>query len=395
MIWTPILAFAVVAAVFGIGDVFAAKTKGLVSSMITVIILFLIFGSCLHLLPADLLNQAGLMTIIPTFGMALILVNLGSTLNLNDLKREWKTILVSLAGVIGIIIIYSTVGAAFAGHDLALVAMAPTAGGMAATMMLTEAASHANRPELGAFAASVLALQMLVGLPIASLCLKKEANRFLSVGGHKMDAAVSAVTQINIRLLPPTPKLLDVPSIHLARLAIVGALAMWCTQLTGISTGVTYLVGGIIFGALGVVEPGALRRAGGEGLLMLATYASVAASFVSMTISQFGEMLIPVVGLLLLAAVGITIVSVVVGKLLKWSPWLSIAVGISCMFGYPVTYAVAMEASAGAVKDKGFTEAEEKRVIDHLLPKMIVAGTVSVSIASVLLAGAIIPKIFG
>lgn len=128
---------------------------------------------------------------------------------------------------------------------------------------------------------------------------------------------------------------------------------------------------------------------------MLATYASIAASFVSMTFAQFGKLLIPVIGLLLMGAVGVIILTVIIGKFLKWSPWLSIAVGISCMFGYPVTYSIAMEISAGVCKGKNFTQVEEQRVVDYLMPKMIVAGTVSVSIASVLLASTIIPIVFG
>ncbi len=395
MTWTPILAFAVVAAVFGVGDVIAAKTKGIVSSMITVIIILLCLGGGLHFLPPDLMEQSGLMSLIPTFGMALILVNLGSMLNLNDLKREWKTVLISLAGVLGIAAIFLLAGVPLFGREQTLVAMAPTAGGMAATMMLTEAAHNAGRPDLAAFVAAVMALQMLVGIPISSFCLRKEALRFLDAGGHKQDVHTGNGKQINIRIIPKTPAALDIPSIHLARLAIIGFVSMLCTQYTGLSTGVTFLVGGILAGALGLVEPGALKTAGGEGLLMLATYASIAASFVSMTFAQFGKLLIPVIGLLLMGAVGVIILSTIIGKFLKWSPWLSIAVAISCMFGYPVTYSIAMEISAGVCKGKNFTDEEEQRVVDYLLPKMIVAGTVSVSIASVLLASTIIPVVFG
>lgn len=395
MSWSPILAFAIVAIAFGVGDVVAAKTRGIISSVLVAILLFLVFGGGLKVLPADLMDTSGLMSLIPTFGMALILVNVGSMLDLNDLKREWKTVLVSLAGIIGIVALYMTVGSLIFGHDRAMVAMAPTAGGMAAAMMLTTAANEAGRADLSGFVAAILALQILVGLPIASLCLRKEANRFIDANGHKLENGKGAGGQISIRIVPPTPKLLDTPTIHLARVALVGFVAYTVTQLTGIATGITYLVGGILFAALGVIEPGAVRKAGAEGLLMLATYASVCASFVSMTLAQFGGMLPAVIGLLLLGAVGVSIFSVLVGKLLKWSPWLSIAVGIACMFGYPVTYAVAMEVSQGVVQGKNFTEEEEKRVVQHLLPKMIVAGTVSVSIASVLLAGAVAPVLFG
>lgn len=179
MTWSPILAFAIIALAFGIGDVIAAKTRGVISSVLVAILLFLIFGSTLKVLPADLMEQSGLMSLIPTFGMALILVNVGSMLDLNDLKREWKTVIISLAGVAGLVTIYLTAGTLIFGKEYALSAMGPASGGMAATMILTAAANEAGRADLAGFVASVMALQVLIGLPIASFCLRKEANRFL------------------------------------------------------------------------------------------------------------------------------------------------------------------------------------------------------------------------
>ncbi len=391
---TPILAFAIVAAAFGVGDIVAQKTKGYISSVLVAILLFLVFGGTLHLLPGDLMNQSGLMAIIPTFGMGLILVNVGSMLNLNDLRAEWKTVLVSLAGVIGVVILDLTVGNLIFGQDQSLAAIAPTAGGMAATMMLTAQAEAAQRPELGAFIAAVMALQVLVGLPIASVCLRKSAGLFIARGGHKA-ADQATEKRAALRLLPPTPPMLDSPHIHMARAAIVAALALLCTNLTGIPNGITYLVFGMLATAIGLIDPGCMRTAGVEGLLMLATFASVTASFVSMSLADFGKMLIPVFGLLLIAAVGVILCSALVGKLLKWDVYLSIAVGMTCMFGYPVNYAVATEVAAGVVRGKGFSPEEEARVLNYVLPKMIISGVVSVSIASVVIAGVVGPVLFG
>lgn len=393
MTWMPILSFAVIAAVLGIGDLVASKTKGIISSVIVAILIFLVFGGCLHLLPHNLMEQSGLVSLIPTFGMGLILVNVGSLLDLNELRTEWKTVLVSLGGVIGIVIVDFTLGIVFFGREQALCAAVPTAGGMAATMLLTEAANHAQRADLASFAAAVMAFQILIGLPISSVCLRKEALGFLAAGGHKIECEKGR-RRINYRILPKPPKIMDVPSFHLARLAIVGALAQLCSRVTGISTGVTFLLFGAVFGAVGFLEKGSLRTAGGEGLLMLATYASITASFVGMNLVQFGRMLIPVGGLLLLGAVGVIAVSSLMGYLLKWGPWLSIAVGLSCMFGYPSTYAVATEVAAGVTRGQDFTPEEEKRILDHLLSKMLIAGMVSVSLASVILAGIIIPILF-
>lgn len=395
MAWSPLLAFAVITLLFGIGDLIAAKTKGVVSSIIVVIIVLLIFGGGLGLLPEDLFAQSGLLSLIPTFGMGLILVNLGSMLDLKDLKREWKTALVALAGVVGVVALQFSLGSFLFGKAQAMAASAPTAGGMAATMLLTQAANDAGQPDMAAFVAAVMALQVLIGLPIASFCLRKEASRFIASGEYKVATVQAEGKDGPIRLLPPTPKTLDVPSIHFARLAVVAVLAQAVTKLTGISTGITFLVGGILFAAIGIVDARALMKAGGESLLMLATYASVVTSFVSMSFSKFGAMLIPVLGLLVIGAVGVIIVASIVGKILHWTPWLSIAVGLCCMLGYPITYAVAMEVANGAVEGKDFSEGEKQNVVNYLLPKMIVSGTVSVSIASVILAGIVIPILFG
>ena len=110
MNFTPIIAFAAIALTFSVGDYIAVKTRGVVSSIITAIIVFIVLGGVLKFLPADLMEISGLVAVIPTFGMALILTNLGSTLDNNELKNEWKTILISLAGIAGIVVLCGTLG---------------------------------------------------------------------------------------------------------------------------------------------------------------------------------------------------------------------------------------------------------------------------------------------
>ncbi len=394
MTWLPIMAFTAVAVIYAIGDYVAVKTKGVVSSILVAIALLLLFGGTLQLLPGDLMELSGLSGMIPTFGMGLILVNVGSLMNLNDMRKEWKTVVISLAGIGGIILLDLTFGTAVFGREKALTAIPPTAGGAAVTMLISEAAQEAGRPDLGSFAAAVTALQVLIGLPVASFCLRKAAKAFIEDGGHKRDEKTGG-KEIDLRIFPRlTGALANSGTMHFARLGVVAVLAQLCTNVTGISTGVTFLVFGIIAGALGIVEKGSLRTAGGEGILMLATYAYVASSFVTMKFSDFGELLVPVLGLLVIGAAGVIALSAAAGRLLKWNPYLAVAVGVACLFGYPVTYAVAMEVAQGVTKDAGFTKEEEQRVVDYLLPKMLVAGVVSVSLTSVILGGMIIPFLF-
>ena len=65
------------------------------------------------------------------------------------------------------------------------------------------------------------------------------------------------------------------------------------------------------------------------------------------------------------------------------------------MLGYPVTYAVAMEVVNGAAFGKNYTPEEMENMTNYVLPKMLISGVVSVSVASVLLASAVAPYIFG
>ena len=394
MNFTPIIAFAAIALTFSVGDYIAVKTRGVVSSIITAIIVFILLGGVLKFLPADLMEISGLVAVIPTFGMALILTNLGSTLDINELKNEWKTILISLAGIAGIVVLCGTVGQMIFGREYALSSIAPISGGIVATMISSDTANAAGRSDIAGFVASIMAIQKLVGLPISSFCLRKAAARYIDAGNLTKTLENAAKKKINIKFVPDFPKTMDSPTTHFARLSIVAALSQGFAGISGINATICYLIFGALGSATGILEKNCLKKAGGDGVMLLATYAYVTSSFLSMTFSQFANILVPVFGLLILGAIGIAILGSLAGKLLKWDPYLSIATGLSCMFGYPVTYAVAMEVVTGAKMERNLSEEETQRLTDHLLPKMIIAGVTSVTVASVIIADIITPYIF-
>ena len=71
--WSPIMAFAMLALAFTIGDYVSSKTKGIIASILTVDILFLIFGGILHILPPDLVQINFMVQITGAIGLALVL----------------------------------------------------------------------------------------------------------------------------------------------------------------------------------------------------------------------------------------------------------------------------------------------------------------------------------
>ena len=61
---------------------------------------------------------------------------------------------------------------------------------------------------------------------------------------------------------------------------------------------------------------------------------------------------------------------------------MSIAIGSTCNYGFPGTYVISKEVAKAA----GDSVDEQEKILNAILPKMLVAGFITVSIASVLLA---------
>ena len=77
------------------------------------------------------------------------------------------------------------------------------------------------------------------------------------------------------------------------------------------------------------------------------------------------------------ACISEKIITFVLKKILKYSWGLSMALGISCMFGFPGTFIISEEVAAA----QSANEEEREYLLSHILPKMLVAGFTTVTIA--------------
>ena len=76
------------------------------------------------------------------------------------------------------------------------------------------------------------------------------------------------------------------------------------------------------------------------------------------------------------------VLGTLVGKLVGMSWQMACAIGSTCLFGFPGTYIVTNEVVNAIATD----EKEKQLMLDHMMPKMLIAGMVTVSICSVLIA---------
>ena len=398
--WNPVTCFMVCVLIYVAGEQLSRLSKGNISSLMFASFFFLI--GFWTILPDDVTTKTGLPALASNFVVALLITNLGAKISLEELLAEWKTVAIAVLGLGGIALVAFTVGTWMFGQEYALTAAPPISGGTIAGVMVQAAAAEAGRPELGAFAVLVLSFQKFFGMPIATLGMKKEASRKLAAGDFDRDISVSSGLKLpSMRIFGETPAYFKSDNSYLFKLAFVATLA----NLVGLSTripgdgpanywlnpNIAYLLFGLIFARIGFLEKDSLAKSHSGGLGNLALMIMLPGSLAKVTPSGLLEMIFPLFGMLAMSTVGIVFIAVIVGKVVGYSPYISAAIACTCMIGYPGTEILTNEV-VNSYTD--ITPEQRERMSNYLMPKIIVGGFATVTVASVIFAGIICPMIF-
>ena len=386
-----ITALLIIAVVYAIGDFVSQKTKAIFSMLFVSGIIFMVafwFG-----VPKTLFEDAAIvklsLALIPT-----LMVHMGTLMRLKDLREEWKTVIIALSAIVFASIALFLIGSPVIGREFAVPAAGPISGGVVATLIMSEAAKAKGLETVLVFLTLLLVLQNFVGLPIASICLSREGRRlrdvFRTEGILKGD--LSQKSQANNddnerkwKFIPETPKELQTPFILIMKTMLVGWLAVMVSKLLGgvIDKFVMALIFGIVFYEIGFLEPKILTKANSEGFTLFALLVPIFMNLNKATPSMVISLIVPIALSFAVAVIGIAISSVILSKVFRYSWEMSLAIGVCCLFGFPGTFIVSQEV-ANAV---GETPAEKEFVLTKILPKMLVSGFTTVTIASVFLAG--------
>ena len=384
-----ILAAAIIFVVFAVGDIISAKSRAIVSMLLVASVVFLagfwtgIFPSTMFA-DSTLLSMSGLL-------VTMLLVHLGTTIKLRDFGAQWRTVIVAALACIAISVAVYFLGQLFIDRQLALVGAPILSGGVVATLQMQEMANKAELPQLAVFATLVMCAQGFVGYPVASLCLKSEARRLkakLDAGELKADASASAAQAAAAgrkKLIPALPDKYNTPNAIIAKVIVVALLSVWVSSLfhDAINKLVWCLVFGVLCKELGFLDEDALGKARASGIVMPVITLTIFTNLASATPQMVGDMLVPLLVCVVLGTAAFAVVSALVGKLFGYSWQMSVAIGSSCLFGFPGTVIISNEVS----ESTGTTPEERAAINAQIMPKMLVAGMVTVSITSVLVAG--------
>lgn len=383
---TAILSAAVIFVVFAAGDMISAKTKAIVSMLLVASVVFLagfwtnIFPSTLFA-DSTLLSMAGLL-------VTMLLVHLGTTIKLRDFGAQWRTVIISALACVAISVAVYFLGQLIVDRGFALVGAPILSGGVVATLQMTEMANNASRPELAVFATLVMCAQGFVGYPVASLCLKSEAKRLkrdIDAGSVTLAPVNAAQTATRKKLIPALPAKYNTPNTIIAKVILVALLSTWVSSLfhDAVNKLVWCLIFGVLLKELGFLDEDALGKANATGIVMPIITLSIFTNLASATPEMVGSMVVPLLVCVVIGTIAFSLASILVGKLFGYSWQMSMAIGSSCLFGFPGTVIISNEVS----ESTGTTEEEKAYISAQIMPKMLVAGMVTVSITSVLVAG--------
>jgi hypothetical protein len=392
LIMSQMLALVIITFILFIGDAVAIRTRAWVPSIFISAILFLV--GYWTFFPQNIVELAGVPPVVATMIMYLIITNMGTLLSVRELMDQWKTILIAISGILGIIAVLLGIGTFLFGFETVVVATPPLVGGLVSSLIMSEGASAAGLTSLSVLAIVIYVAQGFAGYPLTSIMLKKEGSRLLQkyrngeITSQKPAEQTSTVPdQQELKLFENLPEKYNTDFFKFFRLAFVAFLAFLTSALFApvveISPFVLCLLFGIIARSLGFLEKHTLQKANGFGFAIMALMLFILDGLKNATPSMMMELLYPLIGCIVLGVIGMYLFSFVMGKILKVSKEMAFAVSLTALYGFPADYIITNEVIKSLTQD----ETERDMLTSHMLPPMLVAGFITVTIVSVILAG--------
>ncbi|MCI6974526.1 MAG: hypothetical protein MR915_03425 [Oscillospiraceae bacterium] len=377
-------AFTALLLVFAISEILAKVTKGWVPSVLVIMILMLV-GFSTGLFPKTIIDDAGVSDALFKVACGLLVTHLGTLISRKEMAAQWKTVIISLMGVASIAVICLSLGTALFGFDNAIAAAPPLAGGAIATAMMSSAATESGKTSAALVAIVCLSLQGLVGYPLTSFCLKKETKRLTKLyrnGEFKASTAASEDKKDEKK------KRATSTTIILLKLALITLAAYWIDYATKgyIPMYVVCLLLGFAAHELKLVETDALHEASSYGFIMTALMMGLFKTLASSGTDGIASVVGIAAALVAFATVAMGLMALLASKIFRQSFFMCYAIVLNAFSGFPINMLITTEAININTEEGD----ERDNITAEIMPKMLVAGFVCVTIVSVLLAGILV-----
>ena len=379
--------FMIVLIVFALGDIVGKITKGKLSGMMVVMLLFLV-GFLTKLFPADIIDQGGL-TALSKLAIAMVLFNMGTTLNVKQLIKEWRTVLMAALCMLASCLVMLLVSPII-GFDTVLVGMPVINGAAMATSLMASAAAEKGLATAAALCAVIYSVQKFVGAPIASAMGIRYGKKLLKAYREnpaqfkKQETGNGASAKVSF-----ADKHKEWYSANVM-MALVAA-GSWVAHILGDLTPINYSIWALLLGvacaASGLVPTKPLQKSNSYGLMMVAVFGSIIPSLAKVSLSDLGTMAFQTIVLFIAALIGVALVGWVLPTWkLVGDKDLAVGIGVEQFLGFPSNVVICREVGDAV----GETPEEKAFIEDTLNVPYVVGGITVITVLSTMLAGFVI-----
>ena len=375
--------------IFAVGDILAVATKAKMSSVFVALMLFLI-GFLTGILPKDIIDQARL-TQLASWASVFVVFHMGTTINLGELFKEWRTVAMSclamLVAIVSILIVIPLIG-----KEAAIVSIPVVNGGIIATQIMVDGATEKGLALAAALGTIVYAVQKFVGTPPASFFGLKEAEALLSEHRKRKAQGLSAAGARPAEEQKTKNTIYDVLGLdkYYTHFVCLGSVAFfgWLAYQLQAKTGVNYSIWVLFFGAfanqIGIVPSKVLDKGRAIGLLNMAVFAGIIPALAKINVADLSTLAFQTIVVFAVVLVGSFLVFYVLPTW-KFIGSRNLAVGIAMaqLLGFPATYLIANEVATAAAEN----EEEREIILKRIMPAYVVAGLASVTTLSIVIAG--------
>lgn len=379
--------FMIVLIVFALGDIVGKITKGKLSGMMVVMLLFLV-GFLTKLIPADIIDQGGL-TALSKLAIAMVLFNMGTTLNVKQLIEEWRTVLMAALCMLASCLVMLLVSPII-GFDTVLVGMPVINGAAMATSLMASAAAEKGLATAAALCAVIYSVQKFVGAPIASAMGIRYGKKLLKAYREnpaqfkKQETGNGASAKVSFA---DKHKEWYSANVMMALVAAGSWVAHILGDLTPINYSIWALLLGVVCAASGLVPTKPLQKSNSYGLMMVAVFGSIIPSLAKVSLSDLGTMAFQTIVLFAAALIGVALVGWVLPTWkLVGDKDLAVGIGVEQFLGFPSNVVICREVGDTV----GETPEEKAFIEDTLNVPYVVGGITVITVLSTMLAGFVI-----
>lgn len=386
---TAIFAATILLAFIALGELISLWSKARIPALL-IAMLGTFIAVQLNIIPDTIIDDSYLPQIYAIL-VAPLLFHMGSLIPLKTMLAQWRSVVISIAGMIVAVGVLAAVIGPIFGFQYVVAGAGPLAGGIVSTGLTTDGLKAANVDSaIVVLPALVLMLQSLPSMPLTNVLLRKFAIKLRDSGdleelarNHKK---VQKENGGDKKLVNLPQMLVDNELFILFLILVGGSLATLLAIPTHIPSSIIALVLGVASTAIGLTPERSMEKSSSFGIAMASVVAIVMAPLVAASLSDVLAALIPVAVILAVGAVGIMIGGAIATKLLKWKTTLGMSVALTAMYGFPADYLLTNE----VVRSVGRTEEERDALREAMLPPMLVGGFTSVSAGSVVIASVLV-----